>query len=79
MNLHLVYKSVTGKVIGSAIATDVRETSTLYVIEPKMVRILKGTPRFGGLRKYKKDTLRPYPKPNPFSGNGGWLIERVEG
>ena len=70
----LQYRSATGATRSYAKATGVRATPTLFVVEPRNVQVLDGKAQFGGLRKYKRDTLAPYPKRRFCTGNGYWKI-----
>lgn len=72
----MVYRNCLGHVKGRAIARDVRATKTLFIVSLDNVEITSGAIRFGMERRYNRDTLQRVPKPNPFSGNGAWSIER---
>ena len=73
----MTFRGVTGKPRGTAIAKAVRATKTQFVVEASNVEVTSGDVRFGILEKrYDRRTLAQVPKRNPFSGNGGWNIDR---
>ena len=78
MNVRLKYRHYNKRVIGIAIARNVRLTKTLIVIEPKMVEVLSGTAHVGSTAlKFKRESHMPHPRARSFS-NGGWRIDSVE-
>lgn len=72
----LAYRGATGRKKSEAIATNVRATATQFVVEPGNVQVLTGPAQFRATMRFDRKTLSRVPRPNPFSGNGGWAIDR---
>lgn len=72
----LTYRSATGVPRGTAVARNVRATTTQFVVERTDVEVTGGNALFGGSQRYDRRTLDAIPKARPLSGNGRWSIDR---